>query len=307
MLLIALLLGIVVAQQLFVIPGTTPIREALHNSMHTPWFFTVTFILCLLFLKLSVIRRIVVVAICALVLAGVTELLQTFTSDRLASVGDLQRNLVGAAFALVFGALVLPARLFPAPKSLWPSAGKIALAAVVLVATAIYSFWPVYQVYKHGQARTAMLPQLIDPLDPRLRSYVRTSKYSNLIVIGLEGNWPEYIGRDVIRVQFGDSEYPTFYIEDIGQPWHTYETLVLDLFVAGEEPLALVAAVQYQGDDGTSKYFEFSAQPGANRIAVPRKELVPDNASGIKVRDFLLYTTSEYAGRSMLVGAIYLR
>lgn len=296
-----------VAQQLFVIPGTTPLREALHNSMHTPWFFTVTFILCLLFLKLSVVRRIVVVALCALLLAGATELLQTFTSDRLASVGDLQRNLVGAGFALVFSALVLPARLIPPPKSLWPSVPKLFLAAVVLVATAIYSFWPVYQVYEHEQVRTARLPQLLDMSDPRLTSYVRTSKYSNMIVIGLEGNWPEYIGRDVIRVQFGDGEYPSLYVEDLYQHWHTYAALVLDLFVAGEEPIPLVAAVQYEGSAGTSAFFEFTAQPGANSIEVPRAELVPDNASGIKVRDLLVYTTSAHAGRSMLVGAIYLR
>lgn len=299
----ALLLGLVLAQQLFAVPGSSPLRQALQNSLHTPWFFVVTFIVCVLMRGLSGVRRVLVVGVVAVLLAAGTELLQTLVQDRSASVGDLQRNLIGAGFALLVSALVLRSN----PTDRRPCKGRIAAALVILVVLAIYSFWPVVALYEHKRDRLAMFPALIDPADSRLTNYVRVSEYSHFTVIRLAGSWPEYVGRQVLRVQFGESAYPTLYVEDLGQHWHTYDNLVLDLFVPVDTPLPLVVAVQYAGSTGTSSYHEFVAQPGANQIVIPRVALVPDGANGINVRDLLLYTTSEFAGSSLLVGALYLR
>ena len=298
---VALLLGLVAAQQLFAVPGSSPMRQALQNAFHAPWFFAVTMLLCLIFRRLASVSRLVVVGGIALLIAAGTEWLQSFTPSRSASVADLLNNLVGAGFALAVSTLVL----LPEPKR--PGIARLLVAAGVMLAGAVYSFWPVVELYEHKRERQAMLPGLIDTQDPRLQNYVRTSQHSDLMVLGLEGTWPDYVGKKVIRVRFGNSEYPTLYVEDLGQAWHTYGALVFDIFVVGDDALGLVAAVQYEGSLGTSSYYEFTAEPGANRIRVPRNQLVPDGASGIKIRDLLLYTSRENAERSLLVGAIFMR
>lgn len=302
-LLLALLLGLVLAQQLFSVPGSSPLRQALQNSLHAPWFFVVTFVLCVLFRPLGLWRRLLIAGVLACLLAAGTELLQTLVLNRSASVGDLQRNLVGAGFALLVSTLVLPG----AAGFSWPGVPRSIAAVLALLALTVYSFWPVYSLYQLKRDRFAQLPALIDIQDPRLSQYVRVSPYSHLTEVRLDGSWPAYIGREVLRVQFGDSEYPTLYVEDLGQHWHTYDDLVIELFVPGDEPIELTIAVQYQGSYGTNSYRELVAQPGANVIDLPRDAFVPDGATGIKVRDLLLYTTNSFAGRSLLVGAMYLR
>jgi len=119
--------------------------------------------------------------------------------------------------------------------------------------------------------------------------------------------WPEFSDAPVLRLDFGDGEYPTFYISEVMQRWASYSELVLDVFVPGDEPLSLTVGVQYEGSDGTSAYVEEDLAAGAARWVIPRVKLVPDQATGLRIRDVLVYTTSDNAGRSILIGRMFLQ
>jgi len=243
----------------------------------------------------------VVVGLLALLIAIGTESLQSLSPERSASLGDLQRNLVGAAFALLVSGLVL------LPGNTRPSLARVLTATILVLMAAIFSFGPVVGVYTQQRERIAMFPKLIDLRDSRVTNYVRVSKRSQLEVVQSDKARRESSGPDELKVRFGDSEYPTLYIKHLGQHWHAYEQLVFELLVEGEESLPLVAAVQYEGSHAPNSRYNFVAPPGVNRVEVPRNRLVPDDATGIKIKDLLLYTTRDNAGRSIFVRAIYLR
>ena len=91
------------------------------------------------------------------------------------------------------------------------------------------------------------------------------------------------------------------------QVWAPYAQLVVDVFVLDEEPLPLTVGVQYEGSVGTSDYVEKTLTEGPNRWVIPRSELVPDGATGLRVREVLIYTRSDHARRSILLGRIFLQ
>ena len=291
------LVGLIAGQQLLSIGAEGRAYRLLQDALHAPWFFVVVLVLCLLGRRIPAVPRLLLVTLFGGALAVATEYAQTYVGDRSASVADLQRNLVGGGLGLLFSLLVIPWR---------PTWWKVLLGLLIGAALLAYAALPLWQHAQLNAWRAQLAPALLDPADARSERFLSTTRDTRFARGRAQGRWPAFEGRSVLHLTFGATDYPTLYVQDLNQRWQAYDTLVLELFVLGDAPLPLVAAVQYAGATGTSAYREFSAEPGAQRIEVPRRALVPDAASNVQVRDFLLYSRGDQAGRALLLGALYL-
>lgn len=318
-LLVLLVLGVLVAvQQLFALPGGSSLMRALQDSMHAPWFFLVVLVLYWWFRGYPLAGRVLLVGGIAVVLAVGTEFAQSFMPDRLASKDDLVRNGVGGILGFIFAsALMHSAQPFKDLErqraggskglGLQFSPLRIVIALAALVALFVFSAWQPWQQLELRRYRAALLPNVIDFTDERSQHSLDVNE-GGIFRLGT-GNalWPEYQGQGLLSLSFGDSEYPTLYIKEVMQLWAPYSELVLDVFVLGDDPLLLTVGVQYEGSDGTSDYVERELPAGPNRWVIPRNELVPDGATGLRVRTVLIYTKSDYARRPILLGRFFLQ
>jgi|GEM_PF-2905810 len=310
--------GLVAVQQLFALPGGSALMQALQDSMHAPWFFLVVLVLYWWFRGYPLGGRVLLVGGIAVALAVGTEFAQSFIPDRSASRGDLVRNAVGGVLGFVFAsALLHSAQPFKDMERQRAGASKglglhlsplrIVIALLSLLALFVFSAWQPWQELQLRRYRTNLVPMVVDFNDERSQHSIEVNE-GGLFRFGA-GNalWPEYQGQGLLSLSFGDSEYPTLYIKEVMQLWEPYSELVLDVFVLGDDPLLLTVGVQYEGSYGTSDYVEKELPAGANRWVIPRNELVPDGATGLRVRDVLIYTSSDYARRPVLLGRFFLQ
>lgn len=298
---LTLLLGLLAAQQLFSLPGGSALMRSVQDSLHAPWFFAVVVLLCWWFRARELPVRLLIVGTIAIGLAVVTELAQLYVEDRSASVGDLQRNLLGGVLGFVFAAALIRVG-HDQPLLVW-SLPRGVLAGLACLALAGFSAWQPWQELQLQRYRAELLPTVVDFADERSAGFISANEGSWFRFGEATSVWPEYSGRQVLRLTFGDEEYPTLYVRELLQRWASYQTLALDVFVLGDAPLPLTVAVQYEGSAGTSAYHEVNCVPGANKLSIARDQFVPDEATGLRVRDLLIYTTAEHAGRSVLLGA----
>ncbi len=308
------LAALVAAQQLFSLPGGSALWRALQDSLHAPWFFTVVLVLCWWFRDRTLLVRLFVVGGLALVLAVGTEYAQTFVATRSASGADLLRNLVGGVLGFVFSEAVFwrtrnPDSMNPAGRfGLQPLGlmrGGVVLLTLVLLA--VFTVWQPWQEFEFRRYRDQLLPQVVDLADERSSRFLGVNDGGWMRFGIASANWPDYQGHPVLRLTFGDSEYPTLYIREVMQRWAPYSELAIDLFVLGDAPLPLTLGVRYEGSEGTSAFFESVLAAGSNQWRIPRGRLVADQATALRVRDVLIYTTAEFSGRSLLLGKVELR
>lgn len=298
LLVLVVLVALVAAQQLFSLPGGSSLMRAAQDAMHAPWFFAVVVVLCWWLRGFATPLRVLIVVGIAAVLAIGTEYAQIYVENRSASIGDLQRNAVGGVLGLIFALALIPAaRLRFTPAS-------IGIAFVALVALAIYTALPPWQALELRRHRADLAPTLVDFSDPRATQYLTTNTGSWFRLGSASADWPSYEGRKVLRLEFGTSEYPTLYVNELMQRWAPFSALALDVFVLDGQALPLTVAVQYEGSHGTSAYHEMTLVAGENQLVIPRAEFVPDEATALRVRDLLIYTTREHAGRAVLLGTI---
>jgi len=298
LLVLFVLVALVAAQQLLSLPGSSALWRVLQDSMHAPWFFVVVLVLYWWFRGYPMATRVLLVGGIALVLALGTEFAQSFSSEREASRGDLIRNLVGGVLGCIFATAFFGSG---------NTAGRIGIAIAALLALVIYSGWPPWQELELRRYRATLVPEIVDFTDERSQRYVEVNDGSLLRFGTGNALWPDYEGRNILRLTFGANEYPTLYIKEVMQRWAPYSELVLDVFVLGDEPLLLTIGVQYEGSAGTSAYAEKELPAGASRWIVPRDKFVPDEATGLRVRDVLIYTTEDHAGRAILLGRFFLQ
>ncbi len=295
---LAVLAALVAAQQLVSLPGGSALMRAAQDALHAPWFFAMVVVLCWWLRAVSLPLRVVLVVVIAAVLAVGTEYVQTYIADRSGSVGDLQRNAVGGFLGLIFALALMPEREY----RFTPAALGLAFGALVILA--IYTALPPWQALDLRRYRAELAPTLVDFADPRASQFLTTNGDSWFRIGAATDDWPDYAGRQVLRLEFGTSDYPTLYINELMQRWAPFDRLALDVFVLGAQPLPLTVAVQYEGSSGTSAYQESTLVPGANRVRIPRVKFLSDDATALRVRDLLIYTTEEHAGRAILLGSI---
>jgi len=308
-LLVLFVLGVLIAaQQLFALPGGNALWLELQNSMHAPWFFLVVLVLYWWLKGYPLAGRILLVGGIATVIAVGTEFAQSFMPDRSASWDDLLRNAVGGGLGLIFAIALFykSQNKFRADSSSY-GALRLCVAVLAVLALLVFSAWQPWKQLQLQRYRATLLPTIVDFADERSQPSVEVNK-GGLLRFGI-GNalWPDYEGKGILRLTFGESEYPTLYLKEVMQHWAPYSELVLDVFVLGDDPLALTVGVRYEGSVGTSAYFEKTLPKGASRWTIPRNKFVPDGATGLRVRDVLIYTTSGYAGRGVLLGRFFLQ
>ncbi len=320
-LLVLLVLGaLVAAQQLFALSGGSKLMRAVQDGMHAPWFFVVVLVLYWWFGGYPLVRRVLLVGGIAAALSLGTEFAQSFIPNRSASLGDLVRNAVGGVLGFIFAtALMHSTQPFEEPVRQRERTGvlkglklvftplRLCIALATLVALFVYSVWQPWQELKLKRYRATLLPNIVDFGDERSRHAIEVNEGGSFRLETGSALWPEYEDQGLLSLSFGDSEYPSVYLKEVMQIWVPYPQLVLDVFVLGEDPLALTVGVQYEGSVGTSNYVEKELPAGANRWVIPRNELVPDEATRLRVREVLVYTNSDHAGRSILLGRFFLQ
>lgn len=301
---LALLAALVAVQQLFTLPGGSALLQAVQDSLHAPWFFAVVVVLCWWFRDRGLLQRLLWVGGIAVVLAVMTEAVQIYVVARSASALDLQRDLVGGVLGFILGSAVIrvgadrPLLIFSLPR--------VCVALLAGLALALYTVWQPWQELQLQRYRAQSLPVVVDITDERAARFVTTNEGSRFRFGAATALWPAYEGQQVLRLTFGEHEYPTLYVSELMQRWATYSELAVDVFVLGDNPLPLTIGVRYEGSWGTSAYEEVSLVPGANALRIPRERFVPDEATGLRVRDLLIYTTADFAGRSLLLGSVVL-
>jgi len=308
-LLVLLVLGALVAvQQLFALPGGSALLLSIQDAMHAPWFFTVVVVLCWWFRTQPFVRRLLIVGGIAAALAVGTEFAQQFVAHRSASLGDLVRNTVGGVLGFVFATVLLSADKDGPLLRLSPP--RMVIGGLLLLALGLYAAWGPFQELRLRAYRADLFPVLVDFADERALRLVETNAGTTVRAGSgtLQGGlWTAYEGRQVLEITFGAEEYPTLYVRELLQRWAAFDEVALDLFVAGSEPLPLTVAVQYEGDAGTSAFFETTVSAGPNELRIPRSTFVPDEATGLRVRELLIYTRGEHAGRTLMLGMLRLR
>jgi len=311
--------GLVVVQQLFTLPGGSMFWRVVQDSLHAPWFFLVVVVLYWLFKGYPLAGRFLVVGGIAVVIALGTEFIQSFLPNRSASQSDLVRNAVGGVLGFIFATALMHSdqplkdleekRLHAESYSRWGRLGplRIFVALAALVALVVYTVWRPWQELELQRYRATLLPAVVDFADERSHHSIDINE-GGLFRFGTgTALWSDYEGEQLLSLTFGDSEYPTLYLMEVMQAWAPYSQLVLDVFVMGDDPLPLTVGVRYEGSDGTSNYVEKILPAGANRWVIERNQLVPDGATGLRVRDVLIYTTSDHARRSVLLGRLFLQ
>ncbi|MEM7220471.1 MAG: VanZ family protein [Pseudomonadota bacterium] len=297
-LVVASLGALILLQQFASLSGGTRLLRALQDAAHVPWFFAIALLLAYLVRRRHPLARVALVVICGAAIALATEALQTLVLGRSASVADLYANALGGLLGLVFSFC-----LWPWPPGLTRSMVGVTLVLLTIGATIRQPL----DEWRLREYRLALAPRLVDFGDPRTRTYLATKTYTDYRIGRARDTWAERAGQPVLRVAFGDDEYPTLYIDELLQNWRGYDSLVLDLFLPGGDPLRFVVGVRYEGASGTTAYFETELQPGATLLRVPRDRLVPDDAVNVRVDDLLLYSFgAQHAGRALLLADIYL-
>lgn len=302
---LAVLIALVAVQQLFTLPGGSALMRAAQDSLHAPWFFTVVVVVSWWFRPRGLVQRLIWVGGIGVLIALVTEVAQMFVVGRSASVLDLQRDFIGGALGFVFSAALL--RVGSGRPLLVFSFTRVCVALLALLALAVYTVWEPWQELELRRYRAELPPVVVDIADERTAKFVAVNYGSDFQFGTASSVWPAYEGRQVLRLTFGTNEYPTLYVNELMQLWAPYVELGVDVFVLGDDPLVLTIAVQYEGSWGTSAYHEVSLQPGANALSIPRERFLPDEATALKVRDLLFYTTDQFSGRSLMLGSVVLR
>ena len=297
--------ALVAAQQLFSLPGDSSLWRAFQDSLHAPWFFVVVCVLYWWLRREPLALRVMFVCAGAVVLSFGTEFIQGFVDERTASGADLVKNAVGGMLGLVFALALHASRA--ETKGLLLTPPRIGIALISLLLLVAFTLWQPLQEFKLYQYRSTLVPKVVDFEDERTEQFIGVNEGGFLGFGTARDRCPELAGARVLRLTFGDSEYPTLYINEVMQVWAPYRDVVFDLFVPGKKPLPLTLGVQYEGSEGTSAFSEGLLSPGPHRWVIPRSVFVPDGATGLRVRNVLVYTTADQAGRSVLLGRLFLQ
>ncbi len=271
--LILFISGLIIAQQLFAVPGNDALHQALQNALHLPWFFAVT---CALRYLLGSWRTTLPAA---LLLALGTEFIQWFTS-RDASFTDALRN----------GAGILTA------WSAWeyirdPKRRLLPVLAAICVTTCSAQLAAAAMDNRH-MARA--FPVLLDGADPRSRRSARSTAPTEQDAAGL-------------RLIVDGSVWPGIHFDQgvqVRSRWREYDMLHLEITVSAGTTLDLFVGLLLVPGEGITNFAITPLQPGHQRVRVPLDRIRPDRST--LVHDLFLYTSSEYEGRSITVHRAWL-
>ena len=287
--------GLVAAQQLVSLPGDTRLWRAVQNSLHTPLFFLLALLLWWLAGRRPIVTKVIVVALLLAALGATTELAQTQVLGRSASVSDLVRNAIGSILGLSSAVLL----------SLRPRHGVRTLGLVAVASgLALTTLWSPWAEWRLRQYRRALLPQLVDFDDKRTAYYLSTNRGAHYHVRQAPLGWEPFRGRSVLQVDFGRSDYPTIFVDELQIDSNSYNDLVIEAYSPASQPWPITIAVQLRATRGTAGFVERQLPPGPSTIRLPLSTLVND-AENTTIRTLMFYVDHPEKNRSLQLGSIY--
>ncbi len=255
------LLGLIVAQQVFVVPGNTRLAEALHNWFHVPWFALVTLGLIVLF---GTWRGVLV----AMLLAVGSELVQLFTG-REASALDIGRDLIGLASGLLAGFAWRQKRVLPA------------VAAVGLL---LMAGWPMLEAVIAKSEAHARWPVLMDAAFPETFYYLEPTTAAHADAQGY-------------HLIMGASGWPGVHLTEPVPDWCGFDAVLAEVVLDAGEPIDLFFGVRTVPYGGSTHYTRLQVVSGSSEIRVPLGALLPERCT--PVNDLFIYTNTEHPGRRL--------
>lgn len=306
-------LAVLALIEVFYVPGHTRWLEALNNAGHIPVFGLLAIALLHLVkrsgatLRSRPVLAYSVTLILAAILGAASELVQYFT-PRDADLGDLVRDMVGAASFLALYAAWRDHDLKPL-HSRMPRLRSMLLgttAVLWLAGGASLLVWSAAYVQRWWHS----------PVICQFDSYLST-RFVSAHGVRLEHDaTSDASGAEVrgLRVRFESRDWPGVEIADVPANWVGYDSLVLELTVEGDRPLA-VAFAAFDRLHNETRADRFSAgrilDPGSQRLATPfdRIFVAPrgrtmdmEHMKGVRV-----FSDSTSAGRSVLLERLYLK
>ena len=243
LLLVAALLG----QQVFALSGTTRLSLALHDSLHVPWFATVTLLL------LWITRWRWWGFAIAVVLGFGLEAVQWLT-PREPSWGDVLRNLIG----LACGGLAAVA---------WRRRnGWFAMAAVVLL---LVGGLPVAEALINRAHLNAHLPTLFDARDPQLTYFARPTAAHRYT-------------EEALELELDAGTWSGVHLTEIPSQLVLANTLYLDVEISGPVPVELFVSMRIKPLKGEVRYTSAMLPPGEHVMAIRMSEVLEPRDATIR-------------------------
>ncbi len=285
------IVGLVLAQQFGEIPGDHLLAVVMQNALHVPWFAILTLVIWFVFGH----RNLVWVLAISGTIGVATEAMQ-IVGPREASFLDLGLNLLGALIAALGIFLHHTYRGFKR-KQLWSWIGVAALLVVVTLVPPTY----IHLSYQH---RDRLFPRLLE-IDSFLQKPLLhlNSTYES---IEAPNQWIEYVGSQVLKVRWADTEYPGLELKEVVSDWTCCRVLRVDLYIIGDEPMMVSTAVGHRGKRGTAAYVPNILNPGAHQLKVPLGQLGAIGRSAGAISKLIIHTSRRYAGREILIADVRL-
>jgi hypothetical protein len=214
--------------------------ERLMDGMHLPLFFAVTLWLEMLWPKSEPPIRILKIALTAIAIAGLVELIQPLTG-RSDSIVDFRNGILGA----VLGAITVLARIAKSKQ-------RIAAAMFATIAFAAASFWPAFQEWQGIQWRHSHFPLLGDfEATAELRVWTAQGGSSNSVSSVLQSSEHPSRGQLSLKVSCGAGSWAGVSFAAGGTDWSSHSKLIADLFNPAD---SFTLGIRVDDDGNCSKY-----------------------------------------------------
>lgn len=261
------------------VPTHTFFWKAVNNSGHVPLFMMVGMLLLnlsrLLTEKLSwpPIRHYAVALIGVIVLALLTEALQSLMPMREPQVSDVIHDVLGAMCAL--GWSVTTDHSLSGKWSRWRTFPRRMLIACGVALVMAMTFLPVFEWAYAYWDRGNRFPSILQFSSNWEMKFVNTSD-SHLQVVPPPLGWVKSADDGVGQVAFHTKKYPRIRIDEPYPDWEGYSYFQLDIF--SELPISVPIAIRiddqyhnYRYEDGFNKTLHVI--PGFNQIQISLDEI----------------------------------
>jgi VanZ family protein len=298
------------------VPSHTFLWKAVNNFAHVPLFGIVAIVLLnisrMLFTALSrqPIRHYVVAIMSVLVLALLTEVLQSFSATRHPEVSDVLHDLVGALCGLGLFFTYDPQvsgkwvqwRQFPRSAIIRMSVALILGLTLLPVAGWTYAYWD----------RAMRFPDLLQFSSYWEMKFVKASD-SDLQLVSPPAGWKKSSEDRVGRVAFHAKTYPGIRIDEPYPDWRGYSHFQLDIFSELPTPQLVVIRIDdsHHNNEQTDRFNKaITILPGLNHIRIPmdgiRQALVGREMDLSAIKTILLFAVNPPEEFSLYVDTIRL-
>ena len=291
---VALLLFVLILQQIIPSEGTAQLSVALRNSAHTPWFFLVTLLIWNLWnAKKPLLSRVWLTLLTAQIVSMVSEGVQMFTS-RHASWSDIAFNLAGAAAAI---AVCLYYELRKKQK-----ASNLLLFlpafACLLILSGIYGVLKVLMVDFHA---SRIFPELVDFTNPAfIELKVRAERYHGT------SDQQQKMFTDSFTINLPEKyRYPGLTLIEPFPDWDGYQWLEFEVTLEKIDRMNMAVRVSVKENSGLEYIKPVILYPGYNLVRIPINQLLDDVSNSI-VNRVILYKESGKGPEYLVIDGIRL-